>query len=115
MKPKLAHGQLQESKETRTSVKSQKSINLQRKLKPQVTAPDDKQGSIPEEQATNPDVQSVDLGYDALEDETSDDSPVENNAKQGPTNAETKLDVDVFSTNSKLLMVESLFACTSRG
>ena len=43
---------------------------------------------------TNPDVQSVDLGYDALEDETSDDSPGENNTKQGPRNAETKPDVD---------------------
>ena len=46
--------------------------------KPQVTAPDDKQVAISEERITNPDVQSVDLGYDALE-ETSDDSPGENN------------------------------------
>ena len=54
------------------------SIIFQRKSKPQVTAPDDKQVAIPEERITNPDVQSVDLGYDALE-ETSDDSPDENN------------------------------------
>ena len=37
-----------------------------------------KQVAIPEERITNPDVQSVNLGYDALE-ETSDDSPDENN------------------------------------
>ena len=58
-------------------MRSLKSIIFQRKSKPQVTAPD-KQVAIPEERITNPDVQSVDLGYDAFE-ETSDDSPGENN------------------------------------
>ena len=59
-------------------MRSLKSIIFQRKSKSQVKAPDDKQVAIPEERITNPDVQSVDLGYDALE-ETSDDSPGENN------------------------------------
>ena len=48
-------------------MRSLKSIIFQRKSKSQVTAPDDKQVAIPEERITNPDVQSVDLGYDALE------------------------------------------------
>ena len=48
---------------------------------------------------TNPDVQSVDLGYDALEDETSDDSPGEGleMLKQNQMSM-------ICSTNSELLM-----------
>ena len=64
-------------------MRSLKSIIFQRKSKSQDTAPDDKQVAIPEERITNPDVQSVDLGYDALE-ETSDDSRGENNNMFSP-------------------------------
>ena len=56
-------------------MKSVKSIIFQRKLE---------QVALPEEQVTNPDVQTFDPGYNRLEDETSDDSAEENSSKQEP-------------------------------